>query len=151
MRCSTTSSIRTFSRPVLRLTNSTQTQTPTSSGFSTVRLAAVRGPRPRHRLYSFRSSRPAGLYPLPRKARLRQRLEALDGGAHSAAFLRIESVVNAWVASTETDATDYIRRVLLAVQPSDNLTWYGFEANHRPPNDVGVFADQPFGIREPQE
>lgn len=85
------------------------------------------------------------------KARLRQRLEALDGGAHSAAFLGIESAVNAWVASTETDATEHIRRVLLAVRPTGNLTWYGFEATHRPPNDVGVFVDQPFGVREPQK
>jgi hypothetical protein len=84
------------------------------------------------------------------KARLRARFDALDSGKHGAAFRGIESAIADWIASPNADATQYIKRILLAIQPADNLTWYGFSATDHPKNGSGIFADHVFSVGEPK-
>ena len=81
------------------------------------------------------------------KSRIRAKLVALESGVHTAMLENIERLLRDWTASVETDATAYIKNILLAVRPTNNLTWYGFRATDRPP-DVGVFVDQEFGVQE---
>lgn len=91
---------------------------------------------------------PGGSLSESAETRLRQRLETLDNGAHAAAFGGIAAAVQDWIASPSSDARTTIRRILLAIRPNENLTWYGFQADDRPDNGGGLFVDQSFRVRE---
>lgn len=83
------------------------------------------------------------------KTSIRAKLYALDGGKHIPSFEGIEASIADWVGVPSADATEYIRRILLAIKPHNNLTWYGFSEADRLANGEGVFADQPFEVEEP--
>ena len=81
------------------------------------------------------------------KSRLRDRLDTRESGTYKPMLGNIERILSEWTVSPEADATAHIKKLLLAIKPNDNLTWYGFRATDRPP-DVGVFVDERFAVQE---
>ena len=91
---------------------------------------------------------PGGFLSDSAKSRLRAMLDKLDDGKHARCFKEIEKTVADWVGSPSADATEYIKRVLLAIKPQDNCTWYGFSNTERPADGDGVFVDKSFDVIE---
>ena len=80
---------------------------------------------------------------------LRTQLITMDDGKYSSAIIGISSAISDWIQSPISDASEYIKQVFLAIQPENNMTWYGFSSLARPFGD-GMFVDLEFSVKEPK-
>jgi hypothetical protein len=79
---------------------------------------------------------------------LKTKLYSVNGGAYKESLQKIEELVASWSRSPSFDAVPTIKWIMLVMAPLQNMTWFGFEATNRPPNQ-GFFVDMPFEVQEP--
>ena len=70
---------------------------------------------------------------------------SLDDGKVCLALTRIKAIVGQWAASDSLDNVPVYKEIMLVLQPKPNYTWFGFDANDRPPQQ-GFFVDQVFEV-----
>jgi hypothetical protein len=80
--------------------------------------------------------------------------EELKGGflnIHNGDFkdklIKIENLVASWSISESYDNVSLMKEIMLIIQKENNLTWFGFSSDDRPPND-GFFVDKIFSVIE---
>jgi hypothetical protein len=79
--------------------------------------------------------------------RLRGMLLAVENGKFSQQLQGIEDLFREWAACDTYDAVETVKKIMLTIQPTDNFTWIGFDANDRRPAS-GFFVDAEFFFAE---
>jgi hypothetical protein len=90
---------------------------------------------------------PGGSLDRQSAARFREEFLALNNSTYSQQLERVEEILKEWTAASSYNAIDTVKNLMLCIQPTDNLTWIGFNTSDRPP-DAGFFVDQSFVVDE---
>jgi hypothetical protein len=82
------------------------------------------------------------------KSELLNKFYSLNSGVFKCQLEQIKKICDNWRASTTFDNTSVLREIMLTLQPTPNLTWFGFNLNDQSPNQ-GFFVDKIFEVEIP--
>lgn len=70
------------------------------------------------------------------------------GGKYKDVLELVKKEIEDWKNSNEISQEKFVKMIFLAIQPQDNLTWFGFSPDAEGDND-GFFVDQEFQVISP--
>lgn len=91
---------------------------------------------------------PGGTMPNTTIDVLKQQLFSVNDGVYKGSLQKIEKAVNNWAQSPSFDAVQTVKNILLSMEQTNNLTWFGFDAADKTPSN-GFYVDMPFEVNDP--
>ncbi len=98
----------------------------------------------------FTAIAPGGAMSAIKANEIKEKLFSVENGNHSAKLKSIEEIVKTWSEDKNYDVSIPIKKIMLEIEPNNNLTWFGYASGDTFPEE-GFFVDLPFDIRPPDK
>lgn len=86
---------------------------------------------------------PGGSIPADTQSEIRESFLSVNDELYRESLIKIEGHISEWKQSKSFDVRDVVRKIMLDIQPDDNLTWIGFDQNSRMP-ESGFYIGREF-------
>lgn len=96
----------------------------------------------------FTSIAPGGSASPDEKNKLKGQFLDYNDRQYESQLVAIERLVRDWAESDDVNAESTVKKIMLTIEPINNLSWFGYSEQDRPPQD-GFFVDQEFEVNEP--
>jgi len=82
-----------------------------------------------------------------KRTEIKEKLFSIENGTYSVKLKSIEKIVKKWSQDKNYDVSIPIKKILLEIEPDNNLTWFGYRSGDCFPKE-GFFVDQSFEIMD---